>query len=30
MSYLKIGNVGWTIEDTGFGNRIQFWEMLTN
>ena len=27
MSYLKIGNVGWTIEDTGFGNRIQFWEI---
>tara|TARA_A100001201_G_scaffold46007_1_gene46774 strand:- start:527 stop:1480 length:954 start_codon:yes stop_codon:yes gene_type:complete len=27
MSYLKIGNVGWSIEDTGFGNRIQFWEI---
>ncbi len=26
MSYLKIGDVGWTIRDTGFGNRIQFWE----
>ena len=27
MSYLKIGDVGWTIRDTGFGNRIQFWEI---
>ena len=25
MSYLKIGDVGWTIEDTGFGNRHQLW-----
>ncbi len=27
MSYLKIGNVGWSMRDTGFGNRIQFWEI---
>jgi len=27
MPYLKIGDVGWTIRDTGFGNRIQFWEV---
>ena len=27
MSYLKIGNAGWSIKDTGFGNRIQFWEI---
>jgi len=27
MSYLKIGNVGWSMRDTGFGNRIQFWEV---
>ena len=25
MSYLKIGDVGWSIEDTGFGNRFQLW-----
>jgi|TARA_Y100001938_G_scaffold68865_1_gene95584 hypothetical protein len=23
--YLKIGDVGWSIEDTGFGNRFQLW-----
>jgi hypothetical protein len=27
MSYLKVGDVGWSIIDTGFGNRIQFWEI---
>ena len=27
MSYLKVGDVGWSIKDTGFGNRIQFWEI---
>jgi|TARA_Y100000310_G_scaffold340718_1_gene437497 hypothetical protein len=27
MDYFKIGNCGWTIGDTGFGNRIQFWEI---
>jgi hypothetical protein len=27
MSYLKVGDVGWSIADTGFGNRIQFWEI---
>jgi len=27
MSYLKIGDCGWSITDTGFGNRIQFWEI---
>ncbi len=25
MSYLKIGDVGWSIDDTGFGNRFQLW-----
>ena len=27
MDYFKLGNCGWTIRDTGFGNRIQFWEI---
>jgi hypothetical protein len=27
MPYLKVGDVGWLIRDTGFGNRIQFWEI---
>ena len=27
MDYFKVGNCGWTIRDTGFGNRIQFWEI---
>ena len=26
MAYFKLGNCGWTLRDTGFGNRIQFWE----
>ena len=27
MAYFKLGNCGWTLRDTGFGNRIQFWEI---
>ena len=25
MSYLKIGNIDWSIEDTGFGDRMRSW-----
>ena len=27
MSYFKLANCGWNLKDTGFGNRINIWEI---